>query len=183
MIVFGGCKKAEVMRTRPETDASGPGSCRIWPLLVGATLGLATCAQPPEPSGDSADEARRARAEYRRGAAPAKPFERAPTSDAGTIEPVAGSVPTDLLEEIRAHAAAVAAVEPDRVELRLAERVTWPDGSLGCPEPGVEYTLEPVPGFRVQVAAAGRLLGYHADMTGRFFLCDPARLRKPGPAQ
>ena len=33
------------------------------------------------------------------------------------------------------------------------EAVTWADGSLGCPEPGMKYTMALVPGYRI---ASGR---------------------------
>ena len=40
-----------------------------------------------------------------------------------------------------------------RADLKVlsAEAVTWSDGSLGCPEPGMMYTQALVPGYRVQI--------------------------------
>jgi hypothetical protein len=49
--------------------------------------------------------------------------------------------------------------------------VTWPDGSLGCPQPGVNYTMALVPGYRIRVRAGERVLDYHASQRGYFVLC------------
>ncbi|MEJ7720727.1 MAG: hypothetical protein WKF58_09900 [Ilumatobacteraceae bacterium] len=41
------------------------------------------------------------------------------------------------------------------------ERVTWRDGSLGCPKQGELYTQALVPGRRVILRAGGSELAYH----------------------
>ena len=45
------------------------------------------------------------------------------------------------------------------------EDVTWPDGALGCPEPGMSYTQALVPGARLVLEADGVPLG--ADTVAR----------------
>jgi len=55
----------------------------------------------------------------------------------------------------------------------VAEAVNWPDGGLGCPEPGVRYTMAPVPGYRVQIQADDAVLDYHASRHGYLVLCPP----------
>ena len=45
-----------------------------------------------------------------------------------------------MLERIRADAAERVGVAPDQVKVLSVESVTWSDGSLGCPEPGMMYT-------------------------------------------
>jgi hypothetical protein len=157
---------------------------RLAAVLGVAMLGAAACTHADQAGEATAAQAREKRLEYRSGASLPKPLERAPVSEDGPPGPIQASAPPEeLLAQIIIAAAELTGADPAFVEIRAAEQVTWADGSLGCPEPGVEYTLAPVPGFRIQVAAAGRLLDYRADMTGRFFLCDPGRLRKPGPAQ
>ena len=47
------------------------------------------------------------------------------------------------------------------------EEVTWPDGSLGCPQPGMAYTQALVPGYRVTTFAGGERVVWHTD-TGQF---------------
>jgi hypothetical protein len=56
-----------------------------------------------------------------------------------------------------------------------SEAVTWPDGSLGCPEPGVMYTKAPVPGFRVRIQAGDTVLDYHASQRGYLVHCPSER--------
>lgn len=59
------------------------------------------------------------------------------------------------------------------------ERVTWLDGSLGCPEPDMMYTQALVPGFRIRIEAGGKSLDYHADAGGTVLLCPPERAVPP----
>lgn len=72
----------------------------------------------------------------------------------------------------------------DAASLKLVsvEAVVWPDGGLGCPEPGVVYTMAPVPGYRIRVRAEERLLDYHASRQGNLVLCPPGRSSDPLPS-
>lgn len=63
-------------------------------------------------------------------------------------------------------------VSPDAVTVVVAESKTWPDGSLGCPQPGLSYTQALVDGSRVLLEAEGRLYAYHAGSDGEPFLCE-----------
>lgn len=63
----------------------------------------------------------------------------------------------------------------------LAEAVVWPDGSMGCPQPGMAYTQALVPGFRIQILADGQTLEYHASTRGQPFYCPPTRITLPTP--
>ena len=56
-----------------------------------------------------------------------------------------------------------------------SEAVTWPDGSLGCPQPGVMYTMAPVPGYRVRIQAGDTVLDYHASQRGYLVYCPGER--------
>jgi hypothetical protein len=62
-----------------------------------------------------------------------------------------------------------------------AEAVTWSDGSLGCPEPGMSYTQALVPGYRVRIRAGVEVLDYHASERGPLALCPPGRAVDPLP--
>ena len=73
-------------------------------------------------------------------------------------------------------------VARERLEVLVAEAVTWPDGSLGCPEPGMAYTQALVPGFRVRIRADGPILDYHAGARGRPKFCPPDRATPPLPS-
>jgi len=41
--------------------------------------------------------------------------------------------------------------------------VTWPDASLGCPEPGKVYATVMTPGYRIEIESGGIHYCYHAD--------------------
>lgn len=64
-------------------------------------------------------------------------------------------------------------VDAAAIELVDAQRVTWPDGSLGCPQPGGMYTQALVDGSKVVLATNGRtrVYIYHAGGDGQPFLC------------
>lgn len=65
------------------------------------------------------------------------------------------------------------------LEVVSAERVTWLDGALGCPEPGLVYTQALVPGYRIRIKAGGEMLDYHAGTRGAPLLCPPGRAADP----
>jgi hypothetical protein len=49
-----------------------------------------------------------------------------------------------------------------------AESVVWNDGSLGCPEPGMDYTQAPVKGYWVVINAAGQTYDFRVGRGGNF---------------
>ena len=65
------------------------------------------------------------------------------------------------------------------LEVISAHAVTWSDGSLGCPMPGMMYTQALVPGYRVRIRAGGKELDYHAGRTGAPVLCPAERAIPP----
>ncbi len=85
---------------------------------------------------------------------------------------------TDLQSIIRAavdDAARRTGLSVSALQVLSSEAVTWPDGSLGCPEPGVMYTMAPVPGYRVRIQAGDTVLDYHASQRGYFVYCPRER--------
>jgi hypothetical protein len=64
-----------------------------------------------------------------------------------------------------------------RSELKVvsSEPVVWADGSIGCAEPGMNYTMALVPGYRIIIDAKGTPLDYHATERGHLILCPPGR--------
>jgi hypothetical protein len=60
--------------------------------------------------------------------------------------------------------------------------VTWSDGSLGCPKPGMLYTQALVPGYRVKLKVGSEVWDYHASERGGVVLCPPGLAREPGPS-
>jgi hypothetical protein len=101
-----------------------------------------------------------------------------------SADPAPGSRAFSLDETVRAartDAARRTGLAPEAIELVSAERVTWPDGSLGCPKPGMAYPQALVPGYRIRLHGAGGMLDYHAGMRGSLVLCSPDRSVDPVP--
>ncbi len=63
-------------------------------------------------------------------------------------------------------------VDPGAIEVVAVEDVSWPDGSLGCPEPGQMYTQAVVEGVRVLLAHDGTEYAYHSGGDREPFLCE-----------
>jgi hypothetical protein len=85
-----------------------------------------------------------------------------PTSEQEEL-PIVAPARVDLAERL--------GVDPEELEVVSAEEVTWPDGSLGCPEPGMSYTQALVDGSKVVLGYDGRVYLYHAGADGPPFLC------------
>ena len=90
-----------------------------------------------------------------------------------------GAVPPELFDAIVADAAQRSGVDASAMTVVTAGGVTWSDGSLGCPEPGMFYTQALVPGYRVILEAGGTQYDYHSDRRGNFSLCPPDRAKPP----
>ena len=78
-----------------------------------------------------------------------------------------------------ADATARTGVDKAALKVESAEAVTWADGSLGCPQPGMTYTMALVPGYRIRVRAGEQVLDYHASERGYFVLCPEGRSAEP----
>ena len=78
-----------------------------------------------------------------------------------------------------ADAAQRTGLAPDVLKVLSAEAVTWSDGSLGCPQPGMMYTQALVPGYRVRIQAGGQVLDYHAGRSGKPEACPAELAREP----
>lgn len=67
------------------------------------------------------------------------------------------------------------------VQLVSSQAVTWRDGAMGCPIPGMNYTQALVPGWRIVVKVADQTLDYHANRRGGWVWCPPGRGQTPAP--
>ena len=72
-------------------------------------------------------------------------------------------------------------VDADSIEVVSVERVTWSDGSVGCPQPGMNYTQALVPGSRIVLRAAGAEYAYHAADGRAPFYCPASQATAPTP--
>ncbi len=89
------------------------------------------------------------------------PSSSGPASPGGSVVDQAKA---DLIKRLGVDAAQVSVVS--------SEEVTWPDGSLGCPEPGMRYTQALVPGNRTVLEAGGKQYSYHSGGHRAPFLCE-----------
>jgi hypothetical protein len=71
----------------------------------------------------------------------------------------------DLVDRAREDLAERIDVAPDRARLIQVEAVEWPDGSLGCPEPGKGYITMIIPGYRIVFEVDGERYEYHASQS------------------
>ncbi len=112
---------------------------------------------------------------------PASSESAAPTSATGTE---GEGVPIALIDPVLIDAAARAGVEVGKVTVVSAELRDWPDGSLGCPVPGMMYTQVITPGYRVLIEAGGEQFDYRMNRRGAFRLCETGAvipdIRTPG---
>ena len=109
------------------------------------------------------------------------PPERQAAPDASVTVP-APLLP--LLPDMLADAARRSGVASDRLRLASVEAVTWRDGSLGCPQPGMLYPQVLIRGWRVRIALpiGEPPLDYHVGARGQWLWCAPGRGVEPLPA-
>ena len=93
------------------------------------------------------------------------------TPNETTTMPISEQQQLPIVAPAQADLARRLGVEPDELEVVSAEEVTWPDGSLGCPEPGMSYTQALVDGSKVVLQYDGRVYVYHAGADAEPFLC------------
>ncbi|WP_418314737.1 hypothetical protein [Piscinibacter sakaiensis] len=84
------------------------------------------------------------------------------------------------IQAARANAGRQGGVAADALVVISADHVTWSDGSLGCPAPGMVHTQALVPGYRIRLRGpAGQALDYHASQRGTLVLCPAGRAIDP----
>jgi hypothetical protein len=62
-------------------------------------------------------------------------------------------------------------VPSSEIKVVTQETVTWPDGGLGCPQPGINYNQVQVDGLRIVLRHAGTTYEYHTGQS-RLVLCE-----------
>jgi len=81
------------------------------------------------------------------------------------------AVASRLASLARGDLAARLGIETDAVKTVSVRPHSWPDASLGCPEPDRSYAQVVTPGFLVELEAGGRIYRYHSDLR-RVVPCD-----------
>ena len=104
------------------------------------------------------------------------PQESTPLEPAQPQEQDAHTVATALAVADLAHRLGIPAAEIDVREVRA---VTWPDTSMGCPEPDVMYAQMMQEGLLIRLYAGGEMYFYHSGGDQPPFLCEQTMQLKP----
>lgn len=145
---------------------------RTLAMLAAAVLLLGGCGDPEEPG---QPEPAPLEQETPGDEEPGNPDDDGETSG----DQPTGDQPAEEHDDERVRAAAADLAErtgtdPAQVRVVQFRAVTWPDGSIGCPEPGMSYTQALVDGYRLILQADGAQYHYHAAGEGDLVLCtDP----------
>jgi hypothetical protein len=90
----------------------------------------------------------------------------------GTPSPSTPAGPTQgPVEQAKVDLAGRLGIDPGQVTLASSEEVTWRDGSLGCPQPGMRYIQVITNGSRIVLEAGGKRYEYHSGGRRGPFLC------------
>lgn len=93
--------------------------------------------------------------------------------------PIVGEVPEAIMMAVFQDLTTTTSLAREAFTVVQAEAVVWPDGALGCPQPGDVYTQAPVEGYRIVLEANGRTYHYHAAENGYVILCENSLPQPP----
>ena len=83
----------------------------------------------------------------------------------------ATSAPREIIEKAKADLVKQFGVNADQIRVTEARAVTWPDASLGCPQPDMAYAQVITPGYWILLEADGKQYPYHTDQNEQIILC------------
>lgn len=143
-------------------------------------LGLVGCSDASQgaPSDDDPED-RQARREALERKTPPRLPERVPEQRQPAIT---GEVPDDLMQKVRQHLAQRTGADPASFQVIEGRFVEWPNGAMGCPQPGMNYTQQPVRGYLVVLEHTDRKFDYRVTESGLMMICESAVLDRP-PSQ
>jgi hypothetical protein len=110
------------------------------------------------------------------------PTDMPPTDAPPTDAPVlfSGETPQGHFESVVDDMLSRSGGDRSAVQVLKSEAVEWPDGSLGCPQPGVMYTQAIVRGYHVILALGDETYDYRLSDRGSFVLCQNPLPGAPG---
>ena len=88
------------------------------------------------------------------------------TSVDPALTPLVNTAIDDLTRRLAINRSAISVIE--------ARSVVWPDGSFGCPRPGMAYQQVQQDGFLIRLRAIGQDFAYHGGGSRAPFLCERA---------
>lgn len=87
--------------------------------------------------------------------------------------PVVGEVPDHIMKAVLGAVRDQLADPEISIKVLRAESVVWPDGSLGCPEPGIFYTQALVDGYHIELGVDDQVFDFRVGSVDNFKLCQP----------
>lgn len=155
-------------------------SRRIFLVVPALTMILCACSSPAEKSEDgepSHDRTDPEMMEQHREMLREKQLEKVEKP----MEPITGEVPDEVMETIVLALEKLTGADRSTFELVTAEERIWPDGALGCPQPGMNYTQALVPGYQVILKHNGREYDYRTGGNRYLMLCLQTATSVPSP--
>lgn len=139
--------------------------CLSLVALAVVYSGVVSCADERSTATDSADQS-------------PKGVTNQPISDTGQIMDV-----DEQLSIARQDLARRLRIDTDEIEVETVQQVNWRSGAVGCPEPGMSYTMALVPGVLILLRAGGEVYRYHGGRSGTPFYCPADRAETPVSGQ
>lgn len=96
-----------------------------------------------------------------------------------TLPPFETDVPPDIMAALIDETAVLAQVGYGEITIVRADAVTWRDGSLGCPEPGMAYIQVLTDGYWVVLEVDGQTYDWRMAQTGMPVLCPEGQGEPP----
>jgi hypothetical protein len=141
-------------------------------MLMLAMLAATAMANAEPPSNDPGQASPAAAAPVRPRFSPAGKLSE-PLPPETHAQSIAGEVPDDIVAKLRTDLAKrVGDASAASARVVRAGAVNWPNGAMGCPQPGRMYTQAIVPGYEVDFDVAGKVYSYRAATRGFFMLCE-----------
>ena len=89
-----------------------------------------------------------------------------------------GEAPAELVQQAIEDMVKRFKTDAAQIHVVSTEAVTWNDGSLGCPQPGMAYIQMLIEGYKIVLSYEGNLYNYHTN-TSAAFLCEAAPITGP----
>ena len=87
------------------------------------------------------------------------------------LETAVQPVENDWITQAKADLALRQALPLAEIELLSFENKVWPDGSLGCPQPGWNYIQVLTEGYLIRLSSGENIFHYHGGSNRAPFLC------------
>lgn len=143
----------------------------LWILLVAFTIVALSSCMPPQGNDQNEDLVP--------SDSTVSPEGDPPTMTQTPIDPGL----QQLVDTAKQDLALLLSIPSTEIDLVEAKAVVWPDSSLGCPQPGMQYLQVPEDGALVILQAAGINYEYHNGGSRGPFLCERTFTNKTPPPQ